>query len=326
MGKGGNSGLLRHGTYDVKTVLEWMDADEKFDTDSVLKEFEGLNVLSGLLGYKVFKHKGTKCVCCPVEGQYFALEKTPGRGRNKYNKWHFNLYGKDAFGREVMITKDHVQPRSKGGSNELENLQPMCLPCNMNKGSLHMKEFEAKRVGKTYDWNIDHAQHVIKRIKERYSVDMTMEEFPGFLENTMLHSEIIHYVSSSKSYRKVYFKGTHVYAVYSSLYKTVYTVIDPSTLEDVKNEIPYWGRSREADCRALYTEIKATIDKQFKVFPTEKETALYLRSCKYSTLMFAHWKGKSSRLNYLIWEVIKSTLKLNYEEDTEQIEKHGVPA
>ena len=35
---------------------------------------------------------------------------------------------------EMMMTKDHILPRSKGGANRLENYQPMCSKCNCKKG------------------------------------------------------------------------------------------------------------------------------------------------------------------------------------------------
>jgi 5-methylcytosine-specific restriction endonuclease McrA len=80
--------------------------------------------------YQLYAEKGTKCVNCPTTGTYFALE----RGATDYKgKFHFNLYGRDKNGREVMITKDHIIPRSKGGKNKLENYQPMCAVCNRRK-------------------------------------------------------------------------------------------------------------------------------------------------------------------------------------------------
>ena len=35
----------------------------------------------------------------------------------------------------------HVVPESKGGLNTLENLRPICGPCNMSMGTQHMKDF-----------------------------------------------------------------------------------------------------------------------------------------------------------------------------------------
>lgn len=36
---------------------------------------------------------------------------------------------------ENPLTLDHIVPRSKGGSNEVENLQTMCYDCNYSKGN-----------------------------------------------------------------------------------------------------------------------------------------------------------------------------------------------
>lgn len=306
----GNSGLRRQGVYDIKTVLDWVEADSNVDTDHEIKNFKGFDVLSGLLGYKVFKHKGIKCPCCPIQGEYFALEKTPGNGKSKYNNWHFNLYGTDAFGREVMITKDHITPRSKGGPNELKNLQPMCMVCNTKKGSLHMKEFEAKEKGKIYDWNLDHANHVIKRLSERYSLEMTIPEYADFRDNVMLNSETVHIISNSKSYRKIRFKGTDVYAVYSSIYHTVYTVLDPNEIEERKRDVPNWGNGREKECLAEYDRISELIKSQYKEFPTQQETIEHFKTCEYSSLMFTIWKKKMSRLNVVIWNMVKDSFKI----------------
>jgi hypothetical protein len=39
---------------------------------------------------------------------------------------------------EIKLTPDHVLPLSRGGSNEIENIQPLCLMCNVSKGAKHI--------------------------------------------------------------------------------------------------------------------------------------------------------------------------------------------
>lgn len=83
--------------------------------------------------YKVFFEKGTTCVNCGLEGQYFWLEAYDADALR--NVYHFNLYGLDKDGNEILMTKDHIVPKSKGGINSVENYQPMCVYCNSQKGN-----------------------------------------------------------------------------------------------------------------------------------------------------------------------------------------------
>lgn len=41
-------------------------------------------------------------------------------------------------------TKDHCTPLSRGGSNDISNIVPSCLPCNQRKGVLTADEFIAR--------------------------------------------------------------------------------------------------------------------------------------------------------------------------------------
>ena len=74
--------------------------------------------------------KGTKYICCGIEGKYSAKE----RG-DKDVSYHLNLYAINDAGEEVLMTKDHIIPKSKDGKNDISNYQPMCVICNVKKGN-----------------------------------------------------------------------------------------------------------------------------------------------------------------------------------------------
>jgi len=88
--------------------------------------------------YQVFKTKGTKCVKCGIEGTFFALEKG-AHDQQDSDRYHFNLYGLNELGEEVLMTKDHIFPKSKNGKNAVENYQPMCIHCNLIKADTYEK-------------------------------------------------------------------------------------------------------------------------------------------------------------------------------------------
>ena len=86
--------------------------------------------------YKVFMTKGTRCVECGIEGTIWALERhTPGKGCVPNARYHLNLYAVTEQG-EVMMTKDHIIPKSQGGPDRLDNYQPMCSICNHRKDNI----------------------------------------------------------------------------------------------------------------------------------------------------------------------------------------------
>ena len=99
---------------------------EKKHGESVV--IEGYDVYKRSLRYKTFIEKGYECVCCGRVGAYYALECDT---RLNKKRAHFNLYSSD----DVLMTKDHIFPKSKGGKDAIENMQTMCRICNKEKGS-----------------------------------------------------------------------------------------------------------------------------------------------------------------------------------------------
>lgn len=93
-------------------------------------ELDGDVIKGNSQRYQLFFIKGCSCVKCGIEGKYFAKERAI-----KDKSYHLNLYGIDDNGQEVLITKDHIIPKSKGGKDILENYQTMCIRCNEEKGN-----------------------------------------------------------------------------------------------------------------------------------------------------------------------------------------------
>lgn len=73
---------------------------------------------------RVFAQKGLKCTYCEKVGIY--LIKCEFRGAI-----HVDVYTEEF----ELMTVDHIWPKSKGGSDKIENLTPACNRCNTEKGS-----------------------------------------------------------------------------------------------------------------------------------------------------------------------------------------------
>ena len=121
--------------YSVDEILPFVD--KRTGIKPIRKDFDGDMIKMNSLRLRTFKEKGCTCVQCGIEGTYFL------KVRGKPNEgWHFNLYGDKEVETEegteiqrVLFTKDHIQPKSKGGPDSLANMQTMCERCNSKKGN-----------------------------------------------------------------------------------------------------------------------------------------------------------------------------------------------
>lgn len=142
------SQYIRYGVYskeevfpfvvDQSIVRDMKDLGIK-RTDSLFvkateKIYDGHIVKMYSTRYHLFK-RSLVCADCGLTASFFALEKDK---KVTGDKCHFNLYGINIEGREVLFTQDHIVPVAKGGAtNALSNLQTMCCECNHKKADNH---------------------------------------------------------------------------------------------------------------------------------------------------------------------------------------------
>lgn len=84
--------------------------------------YNGNNISLDNLKFQVFKTKGIKCAYCKIKGTIFLIFNYKGG-------YYLNLYTNNG----VLITKDHIVPKARGGKTDINNLQTLCIRCNMKK-------------------------------------------------------------------------------------------------------------------------------------------------------------------------------------------------
>lgn len=92
--------------------------------------------------YFLFKRQ-PYCVSCGLRGKIFLLEQT-----NPANSPHFNFYGIED-GQLILLTKDHIIPKSKGGPNHMKNYQTLCTICNGIKADQNLPLEEIRNIRNT---------------------------------------------------------------------------------------------------------------------------------------------------------------------------------
>lgn len=114
-------------TYSIDEVMNAMGDPDHRGKYGVLPDGRRFKRSSQRL--KLFSTMGTSCITCGIEGTIFRLES-----HHENVPPHLNLYC-EKDGDFILMTKDHIYPKSLGGPNIMSNYAPMCSPCNRKKGS-----------------------------------------------------------------------------------------------------------------------------------------------------------------------------------------------
>lgn len=104
--------------YTIDEIKELGDVEFFFDEEVTDKKIK-------LRRANAFNQVGHDCVAedCDIKGTHFALGVDNGGGI------HLDLYGYED-GELILMTIDHIHPKSKGGRNHVSNYQAMCKICN----------------------------------------------------------------------------------------------------------------------------------------------------------------------------------------------------
>lgn len=112
---------------------------------------------------KTFRHKGVICAHCNAKPTYVRFRRSIERPDRLY----FQIIGHREDGTQFHITVDHIVPKDAGGSNRIENLQPMCNQCNSRKGNK-----KTVNIARIYNLN-----EVLDDIARLYEDDAGIEHF-----------------------------------------------------------------------------------------------------------------------------------------------------
>lgn len=127
----------RKATYKPEEVLDFLpqpdDYPKNFKLKTIKKDYDGDEMKMGSDRYYTFA-KSLKCAHCNRVGVMFAKERHLNKkGKPENLAYHFNLYAIDPDGEEILMTKDHIVPKARGGRNAVSNYTTMCQPCNHYK-------------------------------------------------------------------------------------------------------------------------------------------------------------------------------------------------
>lgn len=123
------SGMTRIQSFTIEEIFSLLPSPyPKTEVNGRMLKLQSDRILT-------FFYKGITCVTCGIAGSIFWYED-PGNSEP-----HLNFYA-EVGDKLVLMTKDHIIPKSRGGKDRLSNYQTMCTLCNCAKGNKLPEEIE----------------------------------------------------------------------------------------------------------------------------------------------------------------------------------------
>lgn len=314
----GKRKLLRHSTLSVEEGLSLIAQAKNTSTRiDVTHNSETVSVQIGLLGSVLFMNKGVACIGCQRTGNMFAVEKTLGIHASVFNDWHLNLYHRNEFGQEVMMTTDHILAKSSGGTDDLHNLQPLCIVCNMRKGKMSMDHFlQASR--KFHKADLDAFNSFRNSIEDIYGIkSLTPEEYGELLDVTKELTAVAT-LDDDRCYKMISVRGVDAVVVYSKSRLSILNAISKKNgnirelVSELQSTPPKWAQS-VTNAKDIYDMMLRKIDVELsEIISSETDKRIIANKISLHPLrhmLFARWSSeKPYKLSMVTWHYIKKNV------------------
>jgi len=181
--------MIEIATYDPDEIFEHI---KNGGSSSAKIELCGYIVSAASVKLATLK-RNRVCVSCGSVGNRFILEKAkehPGPHLNLYANWTYK-YGKEWA---IIMTKDHIVPKSLGGNNGTGNMQTMCRLCNTIKGNSTLAPVQVGMVRGVYDY----ATYLVSIGMQYIAPHIIAKDLVTLIKNSKIKNEYVHELTTAQ--------------------------------------------------------------------------------------------------------------------------------
>jgi len=153
------------------------------NTNKILIKGKPTNITASRTVKTAIKNK-KRCISCGGESSYVAVVKNINTSRENV----IFLIDNDLGDRFVPLTKDHIIPKARGGTDTFKNLQCMCLDCNSEKAD---NVVDANTESNTIMIYRDHYDSLVSKQKDfsltRKRIKEVIQKLPWYMKLLGVH-------------------------------------------------------------------------------------------------------------------------------------------